>query len=439
MSVHARAASLLAALFDDGGVDVLDAAGLVPDWAQVIAPIPEVLLKVDDGAVLLGRLRDLFAQAQRLHVAIVFADALWQRNEQELGKDHTDTLVARGRLGALLDKGGHSVDAGLHMEAAWRGLRQRDPDLRTAVLAADIGRHFHANGDVVRAELALDQAYRIRRVVAPTRLGLVAAQLAEVKLEVGKEEEAAELLQESWEQLRAEKGEGDRVTLDRARTLGPLWLRLDQPARAAPVLRSLWGWVRLHGPLEEKAQVSFDLGRSLDATGHKEEGLRLMEQGLGWTRTLLDEDGRPHPELPQRLATWARVNEERGHREDAEGHLLEAVEAERMLYGANSAEVGIRQVAVGDLVYRMGRLDEAIGWMDAGLSLLRGTVGDEHQLVVIVAERLIDFFLEKADQCIDVYGDAETGWEYIYQARGLCLDVLGPEHPSHRTLKYYRS
>lgn len=439
MSVHARAASLLAALFDDGGVDVLDAAGLVPDWAQVIAPIPEVLLKVDDGAVLLGRLRDLFAQAQRLHVAIVFADALWQRNEQELGKDHTDTLVARGRLGALLDKGGHSVDAGLHMEAAWRGLRQREPDLRTAVLAADIGRHFHANGDVVRAELALDQAYRIRRVVAPTRLGLVAAQLAEVKLEVGKEEEAAELLQESWEQLRAEKGEGDRVTLDRARTLGPLWLRLDQPARAAPVLRSLWGWVRLHGPLEEKAQVSFDLGRSLDATGHKEEGLRLMEQGLGWTRTLLDEDGRPHPELPQRLATWARVNEERGHREDAEGHLLEAVEAERMLYGANSAEVGIRQVAVGDLVYRMGRLDEAIGWMDAGLSLLRGTVGDEHQLVVIVAERLIDFFLEKADQCIDVYGDAETGWEYIYQARGLCLDVLGPEHPSHRTLKYYRS
>jgi tetratricopeptide (TPR) repeat protein len=445
VGVQQDAVGHLSALWDDGGAAVLARAGLA-SWAALAAALPDALLVVpadaeSPGRVILGRLRDLFLQANQLAIAEVLALALCESQELALGSRHPDTLVSRGRLGSILARAGKPEQAAVHLEVAGRGLRDvlDGPDLRLAVVATELGRLRRGAGDLVTAETLLRTAYEIRQVVTPDRLGLAAAQLAEVMVEAGKDEAGAQLLQTSWELLVRERGEHDRVTVDRARSLGPLWLRLDQPARAAPVLRSLWAWTRVHGDEEDRAEVQFALGRALDATGAREEGLRLVEQAVRWTRTWLDDEDRPHLDLPQRLSIWARMTEERSRPDEAEGYLLEAVEAERLLHGPDSPEVGLRQAAVGDLCYRMRRLDDAIGWMDAGLGLLRSSLGDRHDLSRLVAERLIDYLLEKADDCMDVLRDRALGWQYIERARAICRDVLGPDHPSHRTLKYYRS
>ncbi len=441
MGAHEDAASAIAGLWDDGGAAVLDAAELPSDWLEVLAPIPDVLFldarqALLDPRLLLGRLRDLFAQAGRGPQALILADALWQLRAEEDGPDAPDTLVARGRLGALLDRFVGPDEAHRPLHEAYEGLRRRtdDPDLRVATAAVDLARNAHRREDLPRAAHLLEHALQIRRVLTPRKIGLVAAQLAEVLQAVGEEERAAQVLQHAWEQLRGEKGEHDRLTLDRARTLGALWLSVDQPERAVPVLESLWRWVAEHGDIEEKAQVAYDLGRACDLSGHRDPGYRLVEQAIRWTRALVDEDGEPHPELPSRLATWARITEERGRRDDAEGFLMEAVEVERQLHGPDSPDVGIRQAAVGDIVYRQGRLDEAIGWMDAGLELLRGALGDTHDLTVVVAERLVELLIEKADAARDA-GEVDLGWEYIYRARYLGLDILGPDHPAHQRLQ----
>lgn len=446
MGVHESAAAALAALWDDGGEAVLEAAELGGDWPTLLAPLPAQIFVIrpdegDPGEVILGRLREVFAQAGRELVALVFAEALWQRRAQVLGSGHVDTLVARGRFGAMLDRFGHVDEAHAPLEGAWRGLRDAlpRPDLRAAIAAGDLARNARRREDLPQAASLLAQALRIRRVVAPRRTALVSAQLAEVHLALGEQETAARLLHEAWEQLCETRGPQETVTLDRARTLGPLLMRLDDHARALPVLESLWEWVATHGDGggEERAQVAYDLGRAYDFAGRRELGLRRVEEAVRWTRQWSETQGEPHPELAQRLATWARMAEQRGRRDEAEGHLLEAVEAERRLHGPDSPDVGIRQAAVGDLLYRSGRLDEAIGWMDAGIGLLRSAVGDDHELTRVVTERLIDLLLERADQVRDVQRDKELAWEYIYQARAICLDVLGPEHPSHKTLKYW--
>jgi tetratricopeptide (TPR) repeat protein len=446
VSDREQAIVALCAIWEDEGEDFLWRAGLGPTWADVLAPLPDVLFDVSDSPfpvddTLLGRLRELFVQAELGDAAVALAEAAYELRSQRLGPRNADTLVAQNRLGVVLDRFGDPVLAGVQLEAAARGLREAlpKPDVRQALAYADLARHLHTQGDLERAQFFMEQAYRVRRIVTPDRSGLIAAQLAELRLEAGQESEGAELLQDAWNQLRRERGDAHNDTLDRARTLGPLWLRLEQPARAVPPLRSLWAAVEHADDEDEAMRVAFDLGRALTATGHDEEGFRLIDRAVAWCRDVEDEDGLPHPDLPQRLVVWSRLLEERGNADEAEGYLLEAVEAEKLLHGDESAEVGLRQAAVGDFLHRRGRYEEALGWMDAGLSLVRSSVGDEHDLSRVVGERLVEYLVQRADAAFDELRDPGLAREYIDRARFLTLDVLGSDHPLHRTVKYYRN
>ncbi|MFK7928883.1 MAG: tetratricopeptide repeat protein [Myxococcota bacterium] len=445
MGVREQVVADLHGLWADGGEGVLRRAGLGAAWSDVVAPIPDELLQTGSAGaasaeLVLGRLRDLYAKAGRSREALAFARAVYERTSTRLGASTTGALMAQAQLGVLLNKLERAEEAHPHLDAAWRGLNQHlhGPDSKLAAVAAALGRVLRHLGEPEAALARLEDALRMRRVLTPGKTGLLTAQVAELRIEMGMEEDAAPLLQEAWESLCRDRGEHHRLSVDRARALSSLWLRLDEHARAVPVFQSLWAWVKDNGEPHERAQVGFDLGRALDATARPEQGLRLMEEALKLTRTLPTDDGRPHPDLPQRLATWARLSEGRGRRQEAEGFLLEAIELERQLYGSDSAQVGIRQAALGDLAYRMGRLDDAIGWVDAGLDLVRSGLGDEHELSALVAERLIDLLLEKADHCFDVLKDPSLGWEYVFRGQAVCLDVLGPDHPSHKALKYYR-
>jgi len=444
VSVREQAVAALKGLWPDGGAVVLRGAGVATSWEEVLAPLPDELLGAPGppamvGETLLGRLREIYGKAGRKREAMSFARAAWDRTSSRLGNDHPMAQMQGMRLGALLDELGRHDEATPYLERAFKVLYKAfGTDPRAATAAQFLARNLRNRGDLPAADARLQDALSIRRITNPTKIGLLLAQIAEVRREVGGDEAAAPVFYEAWETLCRERGPHDRVTLDRARVLGPMALRLGDPESAAEVLESLWAWVEKHGSPEERAKVAFEYGRALEAIGHDDRGVRMMNEGLRWTREQRDTDGGPHPDLAQRLATWARVNEQRGRPQEAEGYLLEAVEIDKQVHGAGSAQVGIRQAAVGDLVYRMGRLDEAIGWMDAGLGLLRSDLGDEAELTALVAERLIDLLLEKADECFDVYRDPMLGWEYIFQGRGITLDILGPEHPAHKTLKYYR-
>lgn len=419
----------------------------LPSWSKLLGGVPEALLAsppgpMPPGETLLGRLRDLYSKAGRHEIAIHFGQALFERRQQTLGSEHPETFVAQGKLGSVFLRAGHPDHAADALNRSFRGLKRTisRPDLRVASAASDLANYLFRTGEVEPAERLLTEAYKLRKLLAPQTVGLVAAQLAEVRLEAGDDEAAVELLQESWEALCASQGEHHRVTLDRARLLAVLLLQLDLQARAVPVLRSLHAWAQDHADEDERSRIEFQLGRALDATGKKEESYRLIERSLRWTRAFTDpQTGSPHPDLPQRLAVWARMAELRGRSREAEGYMLESIEAEKQIFGDTAPEVGLRQASLGDLLYRMRRIDEAIGWLESAVGLLRGELGDQHEATVAVTERLIDLILEKADHCFEVLGSPEIGWQYIYRGRALCHDILGTEHPSHRTLKYYRS
>ena len=443
MSIRDRGLAQLRSLWVDEGADVLSRAGLTPDWGAVLAPIPDVMLAApsgpeDPGEVLLARMRDLFVQAGHARIGLVLGEELVQVKMDRYGETDRGALMALARLGGMYDDHEMHGDAREALETAMAGLSTDQPTLDQAMVSEALARHYRATDEPHLAERCLSRAVRLLRIVAPDKLGLVAAQLAELQIEDERDEEAVPNLELAWRTLERVQGADHPQTLDRASLLGPLLNRLDRHEDAVEVMRPLWRHMARSEDLEERAAVAYEFGRALDATGVREEAHRLIEIAVRWSRSAEDEDGLPHPTLPTRLATWARLAEERGRPDEAEGILLEAMEAERNLFGPGSPEVGLRHAAIGDLYYRMGRLDDAVGWFDAGVSLLRSELGDQHEVTGVVAERLVDLLLEKADYSYEVLRDPELGSEFIEQGKWITLDILGPSHPALNTLKYYK-
>ena len=89
---------------------------------------------------------------------------------------------------------------------AYEGLVQAglDADLRLAVVAANLALHHMRGGEEDLAANFLEQAWRIRRAVAPDTTAVVAAQIAEIRLRQKRPDDALPFLRESWQQARKE-------------------------------------------------------------------------------------------------------------------------------------------------------------------------------------------------------------------------------------------
>ena len=433
---------MLAALFEDEGAALLEQGGLGPDWSAALAHVPPHVLGVtpgdDMGLRQLLRLRDFWSSRNDLRPAVAATRGLVDVFARRVGPSHPDTLVELATLGVLADRAGRVEEGGRILEEALERLRPQvsGRDLRLAVVCGHVARSRMNRGEVRGAEEALEIAYRIRTAIAPDTAALVAAQLGEVRLRLGAVSDALPLLKEAYDATVAREGQTSPRTPARAQMLGSVYNQLGRHEQAARVLRPVHTHLR-DAPEERRAAVAFELGLALSRTGVTEEGLRLVEQSVRWTRAWSQRSGAPHPSLPGRLTMFAQLLNQRARPGDAEGLLMEALDAERQLYGDASPQVAQRYASLGRFIAGQGRVDEAIGWLDPACSLLRSTVGDRDPRTIEAVEAQAGFVLERASRALAAR-DRELAAGLVLRGFELASAVLGHAHERTRRLRDLR-
>lgn len=429
--------ALLSSMFPDQGRALLGDAGL-DGWPQALRGLPPAAIDVRRfdpdvaGEVLLSRCRDAHVGRGELRPALAFTRALLRRRVGRLGDRHPDTLAELGALGALLDQAGHTDEGGPMLERARLGLEAAGArDLRLAVVAGNLGLHYLRTGRDTDAERALELALRLRREQAPQTSGQVAAQLGELKLRLEKTDAAVPLLQEAFSRYRDAYGPQDPRTVARARTLATVLVALGRGGEALPVLRVIHAAPQADP--DQRARTAFQLAMALEDAGEREEAWRVAVQALAITRAA----GDPHPELATRLTALARMARARGHLHDADGWLLEAYEAERRLHGDDSWQAAVASANLGHHCAQLGRTAEALGWLESGALVLRGTLGREHPHTIVAVEMLVDLWRGEAEKAF-ARRDARSARPLLDRARELAIDVLGREHPSTRAIERLR-
>ena len=426
----------VAGLFPDGGAALLAEGGLSGGWAEVVSHVPPGLLEGRAGVEALGALRDFWWAQADLQPTLAATRALLALRRGSAGDAHPDTLLELAALGALLQRVGKVAEGGALIERAWEGMEDADApdDLRRAVVAANLGRWRVAQGELVPAETLIARAYRIRVREAPNTAGLLAAQLGEIKQRLGRLDDALPLLQEAWVRHKETLGADDPRTGARARALGAALGQADRHSASVLPLREAVAGARAAGDRANQAAGRFLLGVALYRCEAREEGFRLVEQAIRWTRGAVGPNEEPHSELPARLAVWASMQLDRGRAAEAEGIVREAIEVERRLCGDSSAQVGELYATLGGLAARDGREDEALGFLDVAASLLLSTAGAAdprtHQVVAVLVERLLGL----AEDAVSGRRRAEAR-EWLGRARTMGLEVLGPDDVRMRRLR----
>lgn len=436
MDVVTGAPNLIAALFEDGGETLLREAGIGPDWPSALAHVPPELLDVggpNPGLTLVMVLRDFWSKRNDLRPAIAATRALLRFHVGRGGHDSPDTLVELGALGALAQRAGKVEEGAQLLEKSYQDLKIAvgSRDLRLAVVASNLALHHVRRGDHGTAEALLANAYRIRTLLAPQTTAQAAAQLGEVRAKLGRELEASPLYREAWEKTKAQFGEEHPKTVARARAYGTLLNAIGHHGLALMPLRVVYDQARRQGDAETIAACGFDLGVALDAVGQKEEGLRLVEDALRWTRSV-GTDIQPHGALAHRLTTYASMQLQRGRAAEAEGLMKEALEAERLLFGDASAEVATRYASLGYFFARSGRSAEALGWLDPAASLLRTAVGDQDPRTRVLVDDLVGLLIAQAEAAVGKR-DKRLAAEMLRRAWSVGVPVLG--HADRKVLK----
>lgn len=385
----------------------------------------------DPGFALLRRFRDHWAQTQ-LRAAIAVTQSLVTLSSDRLGPDHPTTWFELGKLGVFAGRAGKTAEAGDLLQRSYAGLRRTagGRDIRLARVATQLASLKAQLGDVSEAEDLYARAYRIRREVAPETVGVVAPLLGELLAKKGEFPRAAGLLQEGWQYHRDRVGESHPETLRHGHSLTQIYLRLQRHHEAIPLLRTALS-TQSKDP-ERAAQTGFQLGMALHAVGQRQPAIRALERSLLLTRGM----GDPHPKLPERLSAWAGMMMREGKPGEGEGLVLEALEAERRLFGDNSLQVARRYQMLGRLYVQMDRKHEAMGYLEPAASMLCSALGtgdqEARKAVAQLAELLFSLARETARK------NRRLAREYLVQAVALSKPVLGPTDALVLSMEQYR-
>lgn len=427
------ATRLVEALFPDGGAQLFTDTGLTGWWTDALAAMPPDWREVsgsdaEQGETLLVNLREHLQGYGNLRAAYALTRELVRLRTLRLGPAHPNALTEVAAFGALLDRANRLDEAGTFLERAYAGLslvaQGRDP--RLAVTCQLFALHQLRRGAPLRAEQLLEQALDILRESAPEQTGYVAAQLGELKVRRGAAEEALPFLWEAWEKYNASYGVTDPRTVARGQTIAVILGSLGRDVDAIPVLRGLYQAASVGTDAESRASIAFQLGSALDSVGRVEEGTRLVDEAVRWTRAA-STNGEPHPELATRITVWSRMTLQRGRPVEAEGLLLEALELDTHSHGEESPEVALRYAQLGHLVAQAGRRDEALGWLEPAAKLLRSSLGDEAWQTKFAVEQLVDLWIAVAKDLV-AERDRMAARDILMPAKQIAATVLGPRH-----------
>ena len=430
----------LAGLFEDRGRSVLAEGGLGASWASALSSVPpEVLdVPVDDDRALhqLVALRDFWSAQRDLQPAIALTRGLLRIRIERHGSQHPDALVELGALGALAQRSGKLAEGGDLLEKSFNALEQvvGQGDLRLAVVASNLARHWIHAGKLARAESALEIAYRTRKAVAPKTSAMAAAQLGEVKARRNDLDGASPLLKEAWLALRERLGEDHPKTIGRAQAYSLNLIKIERHSEAIVPLRQVYRWARAQKNDDIRALAAFHLGVALDQTGAREEGWRHIEEAIRTTRGLVSADGRPHPKLAERLTTYASMQLRKRRVGEAEGLLLEALESERQVFGDSSMEVASRYATLGTFFARQGRTAEAMGWLDPAASLMRTAAGDDHPKTRRIVDYQAGMLISQVEVAIEKR-QRDLARDLVMRAWTLASPVLGFESAKVRRIR----
>jgi len=431
----------IAALFRDGGQAVLSDAGMAASWDEVIRQmkltIPEA--EQDRGDAVLTRLRDQCARRGMDRPSHAFTGALYAYRCASVGEEHPDALLELGALGALADRRGDTAKARMLLEQAWRGLKSnlKEADLRLATVGANLGLHYIRSADLSRADQALTQAYTIRKALAPTTVRRLSSQLADIRMKQGALDEAIELLKESLTLHIDQLGKDSQLSLRRARVLIRVLNQQRRFGETVYILDEFGGLLMSDLKEPQAAELRAHMAVAFYDTGRAEVALREIEHAVRITRTLVDEDGLPDAALAGRLITWARMLEDRGHRSQAEGLMKEALDVDIQVYGPDSAQVGLRYATLGELCRHYGRLEEALGWMEAGASILVEQLGKQDEQACMAVEHLVEGLLAYTEYARDELKDNAMAHQLLDNARHWTVEVLGLQHSHMRVIREF--
>lgn len=408
-------------------------------WASALdAPVEAVLSRLPDRALgedparVLASLRDGAAAAQDLRTAVATARALVAGQAAHRGRDHVDTWFDSGALGALLERSGAAEDGLRLLESALRALEPLGRDLRVAVVAQNLGAALVRAGRWNDAVAPLRRAAELRRALTPDASALALAQYGELLQRLGRAEEALPFLVDAHAVTARTEGPGSPRALARAHLAGIACNALERYAEAARYLRPVYEAQGADDP-ERRAAVAFELGLALDRSGQEEEAIRRIDEALRLTRSLSTPVGLPHAALPNRLHMMAQIHSRRGRGAEAEGLLLESLEALTRLHGDTSPEVAAMTAQLGHFCYRMGRSDEAVGWMETATSLVETALGADHPQTVAVADAHVALLLEVATATWT--GDPEGARALAERAFEVGSKLLGHVHARTRAAR----
>ena len=309
-----------------------------------------------------------------------------------------------------------------------------EADLRTAVVASNLARHWIHAGELAEAETALAVAYRARQQLAPKTTAMAAAQLGEVMARRGNAEGASPLLKQAWMELRSQLGDEHARTLARAESYSLNLIQIDRHSEAIMPLRQVYRRAKATGDDDTRARASFHLGVALDSTGAREEGWRHVEESIRATRRLNDGEGLPHPKLATRLTTYANMQLRKRRMGEAEGLMMEALEAERRLFGDTSLEVASRYATLGYFYARLGRTGEAMGWLDPAASLMRTAAGDDHPKTRVIVDYQAGMLIAQVEIALAAR-ERDLARELVMRAWMLASPVLGYQSAKVRQIR----
>ncbi len=315
-------------------------------------------------SMVLSALSDTFGQLSEFGRAEDLARRAVELSRTSFGSVAPETIEAEVRLGRVLTQR-HELDlAGDYLEHALQNEQQlRNGSFAAHSLRRELAYLSRRRGHYEEALAWLDEALEVLDATSEgswrehdRRFTLI--QKGALLKEMGRLEEAVEVLRGTLSQQLQSEGERDGNTLLAQSELGVALTQLGRFAEAEevlhPALELASEWI---GPTSAQAIPLLNaLAGAIQQQGRAREAADLLADSLGRLRAA--EGGSPE-HLPMTLTAYAGALLDAGDYEAAEPVLREGIALEAERFGADDFNTLVSRYNLAELLYRDGRSSEA--------------------------------------------------------------------------------